>query len=70
MNELKEINLTKILKPYEKDRLWVALYPDCSKVAGVGKTFSEALNNAKSKNIGKPVLIKAAADYLDFAPKD
>lgn len=68
MKELKTIDLTKILEPYKKKRLWVALYPDCSKVAGVGKTFGEALKNAKSKNIGKPVLIKAVPDYLNIVP--
>ena len=48
------------------DRLWVALYPNYKRAAGVGKTPKEALEQAKNKKIKNPILIKAIPDYSRF----
>ncbi|MCL4546836.1 MAG: hypothetical protein M1576_03750 [Deltaproteobacteria bacterium] len=68
METLLEIDLSRILKPYAKKDLWVALYPDYKKIAGYGKTLKDALNEAKKNNVNKPFIIKAFSDYSGFAP--
>ena len=68
-NEMKKnstIDLSKILKPYIKDRLWVALYPNYKDIAGFGKTPKEALEKAKSKKIKNSILIQAVPDYSGY----
>jgi hypothetical protein len=60
------IDLSMVLKPYTKDRLWVALYPNYKKVAGVGKTPKEALEQARNKKIKNSILIQAIPDYSSF----
>lgn len=60
------IDLSMVLKPYIKDRLWVALYPNYKKVAGVGKTPKEALEQANNKKIKNSILIQAIPDYSCF----
>ena len=64
----KTNNLTKILLPYTKDRLWVALSPDRKKVVGSGKTPKEALEEAKEKKVERPTLLQAIPDYSGFVP--
>jgi hypothetical protein len=67
--EMKEdlmIDLSNILKPYIRDRLWVALCPDYKSVAGVGKTPKEALEEARSKKIENSILIQAIPDYSSY----
>ena len=60
------IDLSVVLKPYIKDRLWVALYPNYKKVAGIGKTPKEALEQAKCKRVENSILIQAIPDYSCF----
>ncbi len=60
------IDLRNILKPYMKDRLWVALHPNYKDIAGVGKTPKEALEKARSKKIENSVLIQAIPDYSSY----
>ncbi len=64
----KSRNLTKILLPYAKDRLWVALSPDRKKVVGSGKTPKEALEETKEKRVERPILLQAIPDYSGFIP--
>lgn len=64
----KSYNLTKVLLPYAKKRLWVALSPDRKKVVGSGKTPKEALNEARGKKVKRPTMIQAIPDYSGFAP--
>lgn len=67
MKKTNKINLIKLLKPYTKDKLWVALYPDYSKVAGTGKDPKEAFENA-NKKVENPILIQAIPSYEGFVP--
>ncbi len=62
----RRIDLTKILKPYVKDNLWVALSPNYSKVVATGKDALKVIESAKNKNIKNPVMIKATEDYSSF----
>lgn len=64
----KSYNLTKILLPYTKNKLWVALSPDRKKVVGSGKTPKEALEKARGKKIERPTLLQAIPDYSGFVP--
>ena len=64
----KSYNLTKILLPYTRNKLWVALSPDRKKVVGSGKTPKEALEKAKEREIEKPTLLQAISDYSGFVP--
>jgi hypothetical protein len=66
MKENSTIDLSEILKPYIKDKLWVALYPDYKDIAGVGKTPKEALEQAKSNKIKNSILIQAVPDYSSY----
>lgn len=66
----KSYNLTKLLLPYAKERLWVALSPDKKRVVGKGKNLTEALEEAKKNNVEKPTFIQAIPDYSGFAPLD
>ncbi len=66
MKENSTIDLSKVLKPYIKDRLWVALCPDYKDVAGVGKTPKEALEAAKIKKVENSILIQAVPDYSGY----
>ncbi len=65
----KKLNLTKILLPYAKKKLWVALSPEGDKVVGSGKDPKEALEEAKKKRISSPILLQAVPDYSGFVPK-
>ena len=62
----KYYNLAKILAPYTKDKLWVALSEDRTKVVGRGKRLSEALEEARRNNVENPTVIKAIPDYANF----
>lgn len=63
---MKNSDLTKILSPYTKDKLWVVLSSDRKKVVGKGATLKEALREAKSKKVRNPVAIKAIPDSSGF----
>ncbi len=63
---MKKIDLTKILKPYAKKKLWVALNSDHTKVVGVGTTAGAAFKDALKNNIERPILIQAISDYSGF----
>lgn len=65
----KKVDLTKILLPYSKKKLWVALNSEENRVVGYGKNPQEALNKAKKENIESPILLQALPDYSGFAPK-
>jgi len=62
----KAIDLTKVLKPYTKKKLWVALSKDYKEVVGKGKTPKEALLEALKKEVESPTLIQALPDYSGF----
>ena len=57
---MRKNTFTKLINPYAKKGLWVALSSDRKKVVGKGKTVEEALREAEKKNIKNPALIKAA----------
>jgi len=59
----KSHDLTKILEPYSKDKLWVALSPDRKKVIGSGKNPKDALEEAMEKRVDRPTLLQAIPDY-------
>jgi hypothetical protein len=63
---IKADNLATILAPYIKDRLWVALDSERTKVVGKGKHLNEALEEARRNNIENPTVIKAIPDYANF----
>lgn len=69
MKKLKKLDLTKILLPYAKKRLWVALSSKGDKVVTSGKDPIEALEKAKKKRARLPILIQAIPDYSGFVPK-
>jgi len=62
----KSYNLIKILGPYAKKNVWLALDSNRTKVVGEGVTFEEAVMKAKEKNIKNPTLIKSAPSYSGF----
>ena len=62
----KAYNLAKILDPYTKDRLWVALNSERTEVVGKGKYLNEALEEARKNKVENPVVIKAIPDYSNF----
>lgn len=64
----KSYNLTKILLPFVKKRLWVALSPDKKRVVGFGETPKRAIAQAQEKKIRKPTILKAIPDYSGFVP--
>ncbi|KKS15823.1 MAG: hypothetical protein UU71_C0013G0012 [Parcubacteria group bacterium GW2011_GWB1_41_6] len=66
---MKKIDLTKILTPYAKKRLWVALAPKGDKIVGSGEGPKEALEKAKQKKIKSPILFQALPDYSGFVPR-
>jgi len=65
---MNTLDLTKVLKPYAQENLWVALTSDYKKVAGSGKTPKEALEEAGRKGTKNPTLIQAASDYSGLVP--
>lgn len=66
---MKTVDLTKILLPYARKKLWVALSPERYKVVGKGKDPKEALNEAKKKKVQSPILLQALSDYSGFVPQ-
>ncbi len=64
----KVVDLTKILKPYAKKKLWVALSDNRKVVAGSGKTPLEAIIEAKKKNVKEPAVLQARLDYSGLIP--
>ncbi|MBU4292902.1 MAG: hypothetical protein KJ770_02475 [Actinobacteria bacterium] len=62
----KIIDLTKILKPYAKKKLWVALNSNYTKVGGYGSTPGEAFQKARENKIENPILIQALSNYSGF----
>ena len=62
----KSYNLTKILGPYAKKNVWLALDASRTKIVGEGSTFEEAVQRAQEKNIKNPTLIKSAPGYSGF----
>lgn len=63
-NELKTIDLSKILEPYSNE--WVALSIDEKKVIASGKTVKEALQKAKQKGENSPILTKVPTEYGNY----
>ena len=63
---MKQIDLTKTIKKYKTG--WVALSPDYSKVVGSGKSIKSVVEQAESKGIKKPVLMRASKSYAPIAP--
>ena len=57
---MKNNDLTKILAPYVKKSLWVALSSDRTKVVGEGKTMVEAVKKARENGTSKPSLLKTS----------
>jgi hypothetical protein len=47
-----------------KPNTWIALASDESRVVGRGKTYLEAVEAAKAKGEGDPVLIKAPHEWV------
>jgi len=66
MTKVKEIDLTKLIKPYTKDNLWLALNRSLDKVLATGKTMKEAIDNAKKYSCEKPVILQAADNYSAY----
>ena len=66
----KNNNFIKILAPYIKDNLWIALSPDRKKVVGKGETVLEALKEAKEKKVKNPSIIKATQNPAIFIGVD
>jgi len=63
----KKLNLTKILLPYAKKKLWVALSLDYKKVITARKDLKRVIEEAEKKK--RPfVLIQALPDYSGFIP--
>ena len=63
----KKLNLTKILLPYAKKKLWVALSLDYKKVITARKDLKRVIEEAEKKK--RPfVLIQALPDYSGFVP--
>ena len=62
----KADTLATILAPYTKDRFWVALDSERTKVVGKGKYLNEALEEAKRNKVENPTVIKAIPDYANF----
>jgi len=63
----KKLNLTKILLPYAKKKLWVALTKDYKKVIAAERDLKKTIEEAEKKK--KPfVLIQALPDYSGFVP--
>lgn len=63
---MRQIDLTKTIKKYKTG--WLALSPDYSQVVGSGKNIKAALDEAESKGVKKPVLMRAAKSYAPIAP--
>lgn len=63
---MKPIDLTKQIRKYTKG--WLALSPDYSKVVGSGSTIKVALEEANSRGVKKPILMRAAKSYAPIAP--
>lgn len=63
---MKPVDLTKIINKYTSG--WVALSPDYQKVVGHGKTIKVASNQAVSKGVDNPILMRAAKSYGPIAP--
>jgi hypothetical protein len=70
MVKVKEIDLTKLIKPYTKDNLWLDLNRSLNKVLATGKTMKEAIDNAKKNSSEKPVIIQAVQNYSAYIFKD
>lgn len=66
MAKIKEINLTKLIKPYAKDNIWLALNTIQNKVLATGKTVKEVIDNAKKVSKEKPVIMKAVQNYSKY----
>lgn len=63
----KRLNLTKILIPYAKRKLWVALSIDYKKVISAHRDLRKVIETTRRKK--KPfVLIQALPDYSGFVP--
>jgi len=59
-------NLIQILKPFTKQRLWVALTPDLKKVGASGRSPKSALDKAYKAGIKEPIIMRAIPDYSGF----
>ena len=70
INMFMEVNtdLRKVLRPYAKGRLWVALTPDLKKVAGSGRTPLSAIEKAREQGVASPTVLRALPDYSGFIP--
>ena len=62
----KADTLATILAPYTKDRLWVALNSERTKVVGKGERLNEALEEARKNKVENPIVITAIPDYSNF----
>lgn len=65
---MKPIDLSKIISKYKTG--WIALKPDYSRVVGFGKTPKQAIEAARIKGIGSPVLMRASKSYAPIAPSE
>ena len=66
MAKIKDINLTELIKPYEKDNVWLALNTMQNKVLATGKTVKEVIDIAKKVSKEKPVIMKAVQNYSKY----
>lgn len=63
---MRQIDLSKIIKKYASG--WIALSPDYKKVVGHGRSINKAANEAKSKGVNKPIMMRASNNYGPIAP--
>jgi len=68
MKKIKEIDLTKILKPYVNKDIWVALNRSQTRVLASGKTINEVVESAKKISNEKPILMRTKQEYESYAP--
>lgn len=64
----KNYNLTNILRPYSRRKLWVALSEDNKKVLANGKTVDDVLGQVRKHNLKNTSIIQAIPDYSGFIP--
>jgi len=69
MNKVKnKKNLAELIRPYAKNKLWVALDKKGIKIMGVGKNPREAIDKARKQGVEAPSIIQARLDYGTLIP--
>lgn len=65
---LKEMNtnLRRVLAPYTKRKLWVALSSDMKKVEASGTSPKSVLTKAHKAGVEEPVIMRALPNYSGF----